>query len=74
MVGMRILKEIEYPPVATTLAREQCKKIQKPLTAATKKTLGLQKKLSTEIIYRLIGEMGLNMQEVHNIQGSRQLM
>ena len=73
-VNTRIMKGIEYPLVATTLTRAQCRKIQRPLVQAIKRALQIQRRLSPEIMHRATEEMGPNVEEVYHIQGRRRLM
>ena len=73
-VDTRIMKGIEYPLVAMALTKSQCREIKKPLIQAVKMALELQKWTSISIMQGTMEEMGMNLQDMYDIQGRRKMM
>ena len=68
-----IMKSLEYPLMATSLSKDQCDKIMKPIRAAILPVLGINRNLPLTIVHGPKLYQGLGIPDLWTVQGTLKL-
>ena len=63
------MKTLEYPLMATSLSRDQCDSIMKPILDAALPALGINQHLTRKVVYGPQKYQGVGIQELWTLQG-----
>jgi hypothetical protein len=63
------MKTLEYPLMATSLSKEQCETIMKPIWAAALPALGINHHLSLNVVHGPIRYQGVGIPDLWTVQG-----
>jgi hypothetical protein len=64
-----IMKTLEYPLLATTLTKQQCRHIMAPIRNTALPAMGINKNLAHDIMYGSIKAQGLGIPWLYTMQG-----
>jgi hypothetical protein len=64
-----VMKSLEYPLMATSLSKEQCNKIMKPIRAAALPAMGINRKLTLDVVHGPQRYQGVGIPDLWTVQG-----
>jgi hypothetical protein len=64
-----VMKSLEYPLMATSLSKEQCNKIMKPIRAAALPALGINRHLTLSVVHGPQRYQGVGIPDLWTVQG-----